>query len=87
MTERIAIIVVLETDDRDLQPENIDVSTVKAVAALRRAVIRNLPKLSRVVAVMSEDHAKMMCQTHSEIMAGIRSDCFPPVDYVPPTRD
>jgi hypothetical protein len=88
MSKSVAVLVILETDDPRLDPDALDVSTAKSVAALRRVVIDNLPQLRRVVMVTSEEDAKLMCQAQDEVarMFG-RPNGFPPRDYVPPTRD
>jgi hypothetical protein len=44
MGEVVAAMVLIDTDDAELQPENLSVATPAATAALRRAVIRNLPQ-------------------------------------------
>lgn len=88
MSKSVAVLVILETDDPRLDPDALDVSTAKSVAEMRRAVVDNLPRLSRVVMVTHEDTARLMCMAHDEVarMFG-RPNGFPPRNYVPPTRD
>lgn len=85
----IAVLVVLETDDARLDPERVDVSTAAAAAATRRAVIENLPRLTRVVMVTTEEEARIICEALDFVMrwAG-RDDLIakPPKSYVPPDR-
>ena len=84
----LAVMVLIETDDPRLFPENIDVSSAAKTAALRAAVVRNLPDVRRVVMVTSENEAMLMCYAHEEAMkqVGLRR-LHPPSDYVPPTCD
>jgi hypothetical protein len=84
----MAVVVLIETDDPRIGPENM--STAGDVARMRKAVIENLPRLTRVVAVMPEEMAGMMMEAHEMAMslAGAESLLHrPPADYVPPTRD
>lgn len=84
----IAALVLFNTDDARLFPETLDVSSPAKAAAVRQAVIDNLPQLSRVVLVISEEHARLMCAAHD--MAARDAGLIivrPPADYVPPARD
>ena len=84
----IAVMVLIATDDPRLDPETIDVSTVRNAASLRQAVIDNLPHLTRVVVVMQEADAQLMCEVHQTWTEWQRSQVRrPPAAYVPPTRD
>lgn len=88
MTRSIACLVLIETDDPRLFPENVDVARPAKAAALRKAVIDNLPKLTRVVMVMEEETAQLMCAAHD--IAARESGLTvnrPPAGYIPPTRD
>lgn len=91
MKREVAVLVIVETSDPTLFPENLDVSTAKATAALRRAAVKALARVQRVVVVMHPDEARIMCQTHNEVLGrmseGERRVLFPPADYVPPTRE
>jgi hypothetical protein len=83
----IAVMVLLETDDKRLDPERLDVSTAAKAAAIRKAVIDNLPHLTRVVMVLPEETAKLMSAAHNIAAreAGFHPQ-RPPFDYVPPSR-
>lgn len=59
----LAVMVIIETDDPRLAIPP-DLSTVRATKAFRQAVIENLPKLTRVVAVMPEEEARFMMTVH-----------------------
>jgi hypothetical protein len=84
----IACMVLIETDDPRLFPENISVTTPAKAAALRKAVINNLPKLTRVVMVLEEETARIMCAAHDIASQAAGLDrVVPPAGYVPPTRD
>lgn len=90
MSKSIAVMVLIETDDPRLDPHHIDSSTAKNAAELRRAVIENLPKLTRVVMVMPEEAARLMAYAHrAALEATGQKDKIsrPPSDYVPPTRE
>ena len=82
--------VVLETTDPTLFPENLDSRTAKAAAALRRAVVRNLKDLRRVVMVCDQETAEIMCAAHAIAAQESGMDAsalFPPASYVAPTRE
>lgn len=83
----IAVMVLIETDDPRLDPAIVNNSTPAKTAALRRAVIDNLPNLTRVVMVMPEEHARLMAIAHDYAAqaAGLEPN-YPPPGYVPPTR-
>jgi hypothetical protein len=87
-TRSVAVMVLIETDDPNLMPENVDVHTPARAARLRKAVMDNLPKVSRVVMVLEEDTARLMCAAHdlAAEAAGL-SVRRPPRSYIPPTRD
>lgn len=78
----IAAMVLFETDDSRLFPENLNVSSVAATEALRTAVVAALPSLTRVVMVLSEEHARLMCAAHA--MAAQQSGLENLID-VPPS--
>jgi hypothetical protein len=82
-TRRIAALVLIETDDPRLFPDNISVGTVAETAALRQAVIENLPKVARVIFLAEENTAELMALAHEAAMQAAR----PPADYVAPGRD
>jgi hypothetical protein len=86
---KLSVMVLIETEDSRLFPENIDVSTAANTARLRRAVIENLPLVTRIVAVMGEEEARLMMAAHHHAMRQSGADKLfrPPPDYVPPTRD
>lgn len=85
-TRTLAVMVLIETDDPTLFPENLDNSTIRAVKRLRDAVVRALPGLSRVVALMSEPEARLMFAAHKMAceQAGIGEVLRPPAQYVAP---
>jgi hypothetical protein len=86
-TQSIAVTVLIETDDPRLDLTRISVATAAQAAALRRAVIENLPKLTRVVSVMSEQEARLMHYAHRLVAQAADVEIMhPPKDYVPPTR-
>jgi hypothetical protein len=89
MTKRsLAVIVLIETEDSRLFPEHVNVSTPRQTAQLRKAVLDNLSNVTRIVAVMSEDNARLMCAAHDAGMRAIGELVpYPPKSYVPPTRD
>jgi len=61
MAERIAVMVVLESDDPELQMEKYDPSTAAGVARMRRAIVRHLKDANiRIVAFMSEYDGRLM---------------------------
>lgn len=80
----IAVLVLLETDDPQLLRP--DVSTAEAAASFRPAVIDNLPKLTRVVAAMSEFESRLMILAHESAKksSGLGEVLRPPEDYVSP---
>jgi hypothetical protein len=80
----IAALVILETDDPRLDPDGVSVSTVAGTSDLRRAVIENLPNLTRVVMLMTEPAARLL--TDASKASGISVN-YPPRGFVPPTRD
>ena len=88
VTHSIVVLVQLETDDPLLDPDQIDVSTVEAVTALRAAVVRALPKVTSVVAVLPLDDAKLMLSSHEYAMRAVGAARVkrPPGSYVPPHR-
>lgn len=86
--QSIAVMVLIETDDPRLDPSTINVNTTKATATLRQAVIDNLPSLTRVVAVMPEENARLMMSTHDLLSEAVGHPAHrPPRRYVPPTRE
>jgi hypothetical protein len=82
-----AVTVLIETDDPRIDPGKLQ--TVSGVAAMRRAIIENLPKLTRVVAVQPEEEARLMFAAHDMACreSGLLGITRPPADFVPPTRD
>ena len=86
-TRSVAVMVLIETDDKRLWPEHLDVSTPGKVAALRRALVAAMPQLSRVVLVTGEDTARLMVEAHKAAAAASGIEVVrPPEGYVPPTR-
>jgi hypothetical protein len=82
----IAVMVLIETNDPVLIRH--DVSTAKAAATVRRAVIKNLPRLTRVIMVTEEETARLMCHAHDLAAKAAGLDAvMPPADYIPPTND
>lgn len=83
----IAVICLIETDDPRIDPEKM--RSAGDVARMRKAVIENLPRLTRIVAVMPEELARLMMDAHNSVAEelGITSIHRPPAGYVPPTRD
>jgi hypothetical protein len=65
----IAVMVLMETDDARLFPENVSVKSVQATAMLHQAVLDNLPQLTRVVMVLPEETARIMCDAHDILRA------------------
>jgi len=87
MSHSLAVIVLLESDDPVLEPKSLDVSTVDAVTKLRRAVVKALPKLTRVIAVMDEEQARAMMMAHQmAVTESGASVLWPPATYVPPKK-
>jgi hypothetical protein len=88
MTQRsLAVMIVIETEDARLFPENMDNATVAATQALRAAVIDALPGLSRVVAVMDEEEARLMVSAHAMAARQAGLDALfshPPASYRAP---
>lgn len=87
----VAVMLIITTDDDRLALKNIDNSTAKATAKMRRAVygaLRDLNNVQRVVMVMPEELAKLMSVAHdiAAKAAGLDQH-FPPADYIPPTRE
>jgi hypothetical protein len=84
----VAVMILVDTTDSRLFPENVDVSTAKNTATLRRVVLDNLANVTRIVMVMEEATAQVMALAHD--LAARESGLTinrPPADYVPPTRD
>lgn len=86
MKPSIIVMVELETDDPRLLADSIDVSTVQAVTRLRQAVVDALPGMSRLVAVMPVETARLMMAAHEHAVTVSGADAFvrPPAAYVPP---
>ena len=85
MSRSLAVIVLIETDDPLLV--HPDISSVGKVERLRRAVIKALPKLTRVVAVMDEEQARWMMFAHNNAVRESGADVmWPPSAYVPPVK-
>lgn len=68
---KLAVLVIIDTDDPLLDPDRLDVSTVAKTAALRASVIRALPKLERVIMVTPEPMARVMMAAHQHSMEAI----------------
>lgn len=83
----VAVMLIVRTNDRQMFPENLDLSSLRSTKALRRAVIANLPKVTRVVSVMDEETARLMCAAHAYAadMSGMTQILRPPSDYRGPT--
>jgi hypothetical protein len=82
----IACMVLIETDDPRLKEPDRSVQTVGGAQAVRQAVIDNLPKLTRVIAIIPEEEARFMCMAHERAMAasGLGKFTRPPTEYVSP---
>lgn len=88
MTKFIAM-VQIETDDPRLTIERIvaGVRTASDTAATRQAIMDQLPhKVTRVVAYMPEEHARLLMLLHEAVgeEIGKRGFVRPPADYVAP---
>lgn len=59
---KMAVIVIIETDAPALQPDALEAKP--DLDAVRTAVIEALPNLSRVVAIMPVQLAKLMISAH-----------------------
>ena len=84
--------VQIETDDPRCSPDvmNGAVTTAETAAALRRLVLQHLPSdVTRLVAVMPVEHARLLMMLHEATGKDLGADIFkrPPQDYVPPTRE
>lgn len=83
----IAAMVLLETDDPRLFPENLHIAigTAAGTEQLRALVVANLPYLTRVVMVTSEEAARLMCEAHAHAarVSGLLEHeiLMPPADY------
>jgi hypothetical protein len=86
----IAVMVLIRSSDPAIFPENIDVSTSSSTRALRRAVVANLPRLTRVIMVLEEETARLMAAAHDAAARISGLDSFlisrPPSNYRPPGR-
>lgn len=82
----VAVMLIVRTTDAAIFPENFNLSGLRASKALRRAVIANLPKVTRVIAVMDEDSARLMFTAHSIAAqaSGLGTILRPPSDYRAP---
>ena len=90
MKHTVVVMVEIQTNDDRLDPDRINVDTAAATAALRVAVLANLKRLTRVIAVLPVEHAKAMMSLHEaagEMLMGQRMADRPPSDYVPPTQE
>jgi hypothetical protein len=88
MTKFIAM-VQIETDDPRLTIEGIvaGVRTATETAATRQAIMDQLPhRVTRVVAYMPEEHARLLMMLHEAVGKdlGKRGFVRPPAGYVPP---
>ncbi len=88
MKRTIVAMVQIDTDDPLLDPDRIVSSSVEATIALRAAVVRALPGLTSVVAVLPLDTAKLMMSAHDQawVAAGLGHPKRPPPGYRPPHR-
>jgi uncharacterized protein (DUF2336 family) len=89
MGTKVAVLVILDTDDRRLTPEAIDsaMATAGGVHRLRKAVLDRFARdMTRLVAVMPEEHARMLMLLHEAVGEDLGGDGFvrPPKDFVPP---
>ena len=90
MKHTIAVLVQIETNDPRLDPDTINVSTARATAALRAAVLANLKRITRVIAVMPIEQARAITLLHEGLGELLLNEMLadrPPPDYIPPTRD
>lgn len=90
MKYRVCALIQIATNDPRLDPDAIDISSAKATARLRQAVIDNLPKrVERVISVLPVDLAQFIMETHEAACAvvGVNAADRPPPDYIPPTRE
>jgi hypothetical protein len=89
MKHTIAVMVEIQTNDDRLDPDNIHVDTAAATAALRVAVLANLKRITRVIAVLPVQHAKAIMLLHEamgERLLGEQMADRPPADCLPPTQ-
>jgi hypothetical protein len=56
----LVAVIVLETDDVRLFPENVEVP----IAVARKALIENLPRLTGVIAITDEEVARLVFAAH-----------------------
>jgi hypothetical protein len=90
MKYTVAVMVQIETNDPRLDPANISVATARSTEIVRVAVLANLKRVTRVIAVLPVFHAKALMALHEamgEQLLGEKMSDRPPPDYVPPTRD
>jgi hypothetical protein len=90
MKHTVVAMIEIQTNDPRLDPDNITVDTVRDTAKLRVAVLANLKRLTRVIAVLPVEHAKAMMLLHEaagEMLLGEQFADRPPADYVPPTQE
>ena len=83
----IACLVLIETDDPRILEYEKSTQTVEGTQAMRAAVIANLPKLTRLVAIMPEETSRliMLAHDHAAKAAGMGADIIrPPRTYVAP---
>jgi hypothetical protein len=83
----LVAMVLIETTDERVFPENADLTTPATVEVVRTALIANLPNIRRVVAVMDEGTARMMCAGHAFAARAAGLDMtlrMSPEDYRPP---
>jgi hypothetical protein len=92
MKHKLIVMVQIETDDPRLAPSADMVATAERAKEVRQAVIDNLPRLTRLIAVLPEEHARllmMLHEAHGKELAKHTgtSGAFvrPPADYKPPT--
>jgi hypothetical protein len=86
---KVAVLLIIETDDARLSPERLDEAMTDATAtrALRRAVLAHIPRrVTRVVAVMPEEHARLLMMLHEAVGTDLGAEPFqrPTPDYEPP---
>lgn len=83
---KLVVMVQIETEDPRLDPGCINVSTAESTAELRRLVVENLPLMTRVVAVLDEETARLMVETHNRVCEkmGLPGVVRPPGSYQAP---
>lgn len=80
----IACLVLIDTDDPRIL--DFDPSTAEKAAEIRAAVVENLPRLTRVIAIMPEFESRAMMMAHDFALenSGLGRVLRPPKGYVAP---